>query len=62
MLCVVDLGSHKLAKQFTDTENGKKQRCIRTPLKGDRMMGSYAKEHGTPRQGLELVSYKLGHF
>jgi hypothetical protein len=40
-------------KGFTKMESRKKERIIRTPLKGEKVVGSYAKEHSALRQGLE---------
>jgi hypothetical protein len=42
-----------LVKEFTETKSRKKQRFMRAALKGDRLMGNYAKEHSCPRRGLE---------
>jgi hypothetical protein len=46
-LCVVDLGSCGLEKEFTETEGRRKQRCIRMLLKRETTASSYAEEHNT---------------
>jgi hypothetical protein len=40
----MDLGSCELVKEFIKMENRRKQRFIKTPLKRERMAGSYSKE------------------
>jgi hypothetical protein len=42
---VMDLWSCGLVKEFMEMESRRKQRFMRMPLKGDRMAGSYAREH-----------------
>jgi hypothetical protein len=48
-LCI--LGAIGWSKNLLEWRVGKKQRFIRMPLKGDRMVGGYAEEHSTLRQG-----------
>jgi hypothetical protein len=45
--CPMNLGSRELVKAFFETESRRKQIFIRTPLKGDIMEDSCAKEHST---------------
>jgi hypothetical protein len=40
-----------LVKEFTETKGRKKQRFIRMPLKGVKMVGGEEKEQGAGRQG-----------
>jgi hypothetical protein len=43
VLLVMDLGNCRLVEEFTETESGRKQRFIRTPLKGRTIVGGYTK-------------------
>jgi hypothetical protein len=52
MICkalVVDLGSDRPVKEFTEMENRRQKRFITMPFKKNRLSGSYAKEHSTLR-------------
>jgi hypothetical protein len=48
---VMNLGSCELVNEFFKTESRRKQRFIRTQLKGGDNGWCYAKEHSAPRKG-----------
>jgi hypothetical protein len=49
----MDLWSYRSVKEFSKTESRRRQRFIKTTLKGERMVDGYAKEHNALRQGWE---------